>query len=721
MEFMTPWLLAGASLAAIPVVLHLVMRQQPKHLEFPALRFVQLRQDTNRRRLKLRHLLLLLMRMAAVALLAMALARPSIKSTGVIGGQEAPVAAALVFDTSPRMDYKSENQTRLQAAQEIGGWLIKELPLESRVAVLDSGRALPVFQVDLGSAQDRMGRLETTPVGRPLWEVLEGAAELLARNEIDGEELPKRKELYVFTDLTEASWDAQASRALRERLAKLTGLGIYVIDIGAEEPRNFALGEVRLSSEILARNRHWSLGTELTSIGQEGQKAVEVYLFDEQGKSDKKGQQLVDARPFESHSVEFSLSGLETGAHQGYVRVVGTDGLECDNRRYFTVEVKPPWKVLVAAANPAVERSLSLTEALAPDAWRKTGQARFDCKVVAFNQLTEESLDDVAVVALVDPGPLDDVVWEQLNAYAQSGGGVAIFLGAAARPEYLNKPKPQMLLPGELGRLPARYPDGDLYLSTEHSSHPLVAKFVPLAGNVPWEMLPVYMYWQMPKLAKGVATVASYRNNKPAVLERPVGKGRVVTMTTPVSEGPETSEDNRWNRLATGLDNWPFVMLMDQMFSYLAGSAEGKLNYLAGETAVLPLGGEQEVSTYLLTTPRGDSFRQSVDNKQHAIIVTSTDRLGNYRIKAGGESQGLDRGFSVNLPAAASNLTRLDEAKLKDVFGETEFRLAHSREEIDRDVSAGRVGQELFPYLIVLIAVILGGEQLLANRFYKES
>jgi hypothetical protein len=234
-------------------------------------------------------------------------------------------------------------------------------------------------------------------------------------------------------------------------------------------------------------------------------------------------------------------------------------------------------------------------------------------------------------------------------------------------------------------------------------------------------MLPVYMYWQMPKLAKGVATVATYRNNKPAVLERPVGKGRVVTMTTPVSEGPETSEDNRWNRLATGLDNWPFVMLMDQMFSYLAGSAEGKLNYLAGETAVLPLGTEQDLSTYLLTTPRGDSFRQSVDDKQHAIIVTSTDRLGNYRIKAGGESQGLDRGFSVNLPAAASNLARLDEAKLKDVFGETEFRLAHSREEIDRDVSAGRVGQELFPYLIVLIAVILGCEQLLANRFYKES
>lgn len=721
MEFMTPWLLAGASLAAIPVVLHLVMRQQPKHFEFPALRFVQQRQDTNRRKLKLRHLILLLLRMAAVALLAMALARPSLKSTGVIGGQEAPVAAALVFDTSPRMDYKSENQTRLQAARDIGGWLMKELPPESRVAVLDSGRSLPVFQVDLGSAQERIGRLETTPVGQPLWEVLEGAAELLAHNEIDGEELPKRKELYVFTDLTEASWDAESSKALRERLAKLAGLGIYVIDVGVAEPKNFALGEIRLSGEILPRNRHWTLGTELSSIGQEGQKAVEVYLIDEQGKAEKRAQQSLDARPGESHSIEFPLGGLETGAHQGYVRLVGTDGLECDNRRYFTVEVMPAWKVLVVAAPPADDRASSLTQALAPTAWRKTGQARFDCKVIGYSELASEPLEGMAAVALLDPGSLDDVVWEQLHAFAQAGGGLAIFLGPAAQPEYFNTPKPQLLLPGELGRLPARYPGGEMYLSTDRSQHPMTAKFAPLAGNVPWEMLPVYMYWQLPKLNQGAATVIAYRNNKPAVLERPVGKGRVATMTTPISESPGTSENNRWNRLATGLDNWPFVMLLDQMFSYLAGSSAGQLNYLAGETVVLPLGPEQGVSTYLLTTPRGDSFRQTVDDKQQAIVVPNTDRLGNYRIKAGGETQGLNRGFSVNLSAAASNLARLDEAKLKDVFGETEFRLAHSREEIDRDVSAGRVGQELFPYLILLIAVILGCEQLLANRFYRES
>ena len=92
MEFANPLLLGGAAFAALPVILHLVMRQKPKHLSFPALRFLQVRQMANRRRLQLRHLLLLLLRIAAICLLAFALARPSVKSTGTVIDGEAPVA-----------------------------------------------------------------------------------------------------------------------------------------------------------------------------------------------------------------------------------------------------------------------------------------------------------------------------------------------------------------------------------------------------------------------------------------------------------------------------------------------------------------------------------------------------------------------------------------------------------------------------------------------------
>ena len=124
MTFLNISLLAGTALIAVPIILHLIMRRKPRLFEFPALRFVQKKHDTNQRKLKLRHLLLLLLRIGAISLLAFALARPSVQFGGALGSQEAPVAAALIFDAAPRMEYLRENQTRLQAAREMGLWQI---------------------------------------------------------------------------------------------------------------------------------------------------------------------------------------------------------------------------------------------------------------------------------------------------------------------------------------------------------------------------------------------------------------------------------------------------------------------------------------------------------------------------------------------------------------------------------------------------------------------
>ena len=68
MTFVNLSLLAGTLLIAVPIMLHLIMRRKPTRLEFPALRFIQKRHDANRRRLQLRHLLLLLLRAGLIAI-----------------------------------------------------------------------------------------------------------------------------------------------------------------------------------------------------------------------------------------------------------------------------------------------------------------------------------------------------------------------------------------------------------------------------------------------------------------------------------------------------------------------------------------------------------------------------------------------------------------------------------------------------------------------------
>ena len=113
LSFLAPILLAGTALVSVPVLLHLLMRQKPVKQELPSIQFLKRRIVSNRRSLRINHLLLLLARIAVIVLLAVAMARPVIRNVGWLADAEEPVAAVLVFDTSPRMDLLEANRTRL--------------------------------------------------------------------------------------------------------------------------------------------------------------------------------------------------------------------------------------------------------------------------------------------------------------------------------------------------------------------------------------------------------------------------------------------------------------------------------------------------------------------------------------------------------------------------------------------------------------------------------
>jgi len=81
MTFLSTGLLAGLIAAAIPIALHLLARQQPKRIVLPTTRFLTATLTTHRDRLKVRRWWLLAMRIFAIAMLALAFARPQINAT----------------------------------------------------------------------------------------------------------------------------------------------------------------------------------------------------------------------------------------------------------------------------------------------------------------------------------------------------------------------------------------------------------------------------------------------------------------------------------------------------------------------------------------------------------------------------------------------------------------------------------------------------------------
>src|SRR5215207_7569964 len=107
-------LIAGAALVGLPILLHLIMKQEPKRLSFPAFRFLKQRLKTNQRKMRLRHIVLLALRMLLIALFCLTLYQPTLLSERFKLAADQPVALVVVIDTTPSTGYAVGDKTRLE-------------------------------------------------------------------------------------------------------------------------------------------------------------------------------------------------------------------------------------------------------------------------------------------------------------------------------------------------------------------------------------------------------------------------------------------------------------------------------------------------------------------------------------------------------------------------------------------------------------------------------
>ena len=239
------------------------------------------------------------------------------------------------------------------------------------------------------------------------------------------------------------------------------------------------------------------------------------------------------------------------------------------------------------------------------------------------------------------------------------------------------------------------------------------------ATRCPGASFPSFRYWELESPADDIYVLAPFANGQPALVERRVGTGRVITMTTPVSD---PAYDDPWNLLPTGPDPWPFLALANGIAEYLVGAGSEQLNYVAGQTAILPLAPSEQVSSYVLDIPGAAPVRQSLTPGQTGSlrhVDRGARQLPRPRRRRATASS-IAASASIARPPSATS-TRVDFAAIAAALGKDRVQLARSREEIEVRVGQGRVGRELFPALIVALAIVLGIEQLLANRFYRNT
>ncbi|MEX0586116.1 MAG: BatA and WFA domain-containing protein, partial [Pirellulales bacterium] len=401
MSFLHPWALAiGALAAALPVIVHWLTRPRPVRMPLSTIRFVREVVRQRRARHRLRDFLVLLLRTAAILLVACALARPQWGTQPLVSddSDSGDAVRVVVLDASQSMAAIDGGAELFERARTTANGYLRYRP-GLRVNLIVAG-ATPRAVFDQPSTnsealRDELRRAQALPEGFDVRRALETAAQMLAPS---GDNDTRRRELVVISDFQRRNW----SQADFSVLPADTQIELEPVRSAAPAD-NIAV----LRAECIGRNTQGRAARLEVDVGNFTRAAREVTV--EVNLGDASYRVRGDCPAGRVTTLSDEILPRDVGWRWGEARIVGADdALSADDARPVVVQVRPRPLYALVTRQPSTQRPSSshfLECALVPDVELRE---RASARLVRLNpaNLDRESLAPADLIALDHPGKL---------------------------------------------------------------------------------------------------------------------------------------------------------------------------------------------------------------------------------------------------------------------------------------------------------------------------
>ena len=336
MTFLHPLALVGLAAAAIPALLHLLERRVPPEAEFPPLRYLSETERQNARRLKLRHLLLLMLRTALIVLIVLAAARPLFPTQSSSGSLHAPTALAVILDNSPSSGVVVDGRPTLERLKGAArGSLARAAASDRLWLVLADGVARA------GTREALLATVDSVSVSARRLDLT--AAVGAATRLVDAEPLPAR-EVHVVSDLQRTALGTGRAEVPR-------GVRVLALAPPSQAPANRGVGAARVTAGAAAIDIVGTPG----AGAEHGPASVTLRV---------RGREVGRALAVPGSTVGIALPSLGPGWWMGEV-VLDADELRADDHRWLVWRVAPPARLAASpspGAGPFVAAALAVLE-----------------------------------------------------------------------------------------------------------------------------------------------------------------------------------------------------------------------------------------------------------------------------------------------------------------------------------------------------------------------
>ena len=669
MSFLTPLFLAGLAGIAVPIIIHLIQKERKNVVAFPSLMFLRRipYQSVNRRRI--RNWPLLLLRIAALAIIVLAFARPFLRTDALAAAAAGGAREVVVLlDRSYSLGYGDRwNRAVAAARQAIDGLNPAD---RATLAFFDTG-----VEVALRSTSDK-GRLtaalSTAAVSSSATKY--GPAMKLAGSIISESGLPN-KEVVLISDFQRLGWLGAEGVRLPD------GTRVTPVSVADGESANVAITPAQLQRATTGEQERVTVTAGALNRGS-SPAGVQLSL--------ELDGRVVETRPLKldahgSASATFMPFVATAKFTRGSVRL-GDDRLGRDNAFHFVISPNRRVKLIIVdrpgssrAASLYLSQALSLSES-----------PKFDVVQRQMGHVTPEDLATAGVIVLNDV-PVSETMAAQLAKFVEGGGGLFSAFGERATWP--------ASAPTAVAAIPAATADRTRgtpgRIGSVEYGHPVFESFrAPRSGD--FSTARFYTYRQV-TAEPGAQVLAKFDDGAPALVERKVGNGRTLAWTSTLDVG--------WNDLALKPVFLPF---MHRVGAVLSAHQQQPAFMTVGDvaSAAVPASSPEPV----ILTPGGDRLAQA---SQPGVIELREQ--GFYEIRAG-ERDPEPRVLAANVDLAESDLTPIDPQEVVAGLTGTAGGAAPPGTNTTITNEERERSQRVWWYLLFAGLLLIGAEGLFANR-----
>ncbi|MDA7980387.1 MAG: BatA domain-containing protein [Pirellulales bacterium] len=587
--FLNPSLIfLGLPLLALPIIIHLINLMRHRRIQWAAMEFLLAAYKKSKTWVILKQLILLLMRIAAVAAIMFIVAQPMMQGGLDFLGGEVTHHIVLLDDSYSMSDvhgtesaYEIAQRGVMQiankaatarGAQEFTLLRFSEAVQENPELDTNSRRVAADFESTL---EPVLGRHEASQTASGP----EAALDSLGRVLDEGRD--ENRIVYIVSDFRQNEWESAG--ALRDKINRLKEQGVQVklIRVVDKENENLTITSLAAVPGVRATNVPIELEVTVKNNGKNVKRNVAVALTEDG--LERSGVTISEIQPGAEESRRFSVFYQDTGSHWVEARLPN-DEVHADNHRYWAVDLPLEISVLICDEDPEHRSSHYLDIVL--NARADELATGITTRIEHPRYLSDHDLSSFQSIYITNFSRLEDAAVAALEDYVQNGGGVAFFLGDDTQARWVTEnlyrngeglfPVPIASKVGLLFDSESRTPD-----LVPNLDHPVFRVF-GISKNSFLNKVTISKYWALQANfeAKDDLVLCRLRNNAPLVVEnRSFGSGRVVTYLMSIDNAPADTlgsvDTQQVERKSNWTSNPSFVVSMMMLQSYLSKQKEG--------------------------------------------------------------------------------------------------------------------------------------------------